>query len=230
MTESMAVPNEPVLSPPVAGPARRRRRLLWLLFDKVSVYLPVLMMGLVAMGSYWLLRSTPEPEVPPEERPVSHDADIIMKGFSVKTFDGVGRQEAEVFGVEARHFPDTKEIEVTDAKVRTFAPTGQLTVASANVITANDAGTVFSLRGNGQVIRQAGKDESGQRTPRMEFYGEYLKVTTRPESVFSDQPVLVIRDKDQMRGDWLAYRGDNRRLLVVKGNVKAELQPAGRRR
>lgn len=229
-SSAMAVPNQPALSTPVPGVARSRRNLLWRLVDRISVYLPIFLMGLLAAGSYWLLRSTPEPELPKEAMPVSHDADLIMKGFSVKTFDGVGRQESEVFGIEARHFPDTKELEITDARVRTFSPTGQLTSAKADLITANDEGTRYTLKGNGEVIQQAGRDAEGRRTPRMEFHGDYLLVTTRPERVFSDQPVLVIRGRDKMQADSLRYWGDQRRVIQMGGNVKMAIQPAGKDR
>ena len=33
-------------------------------WDRAAVYLPVLTMGLLALGSYWILRSTPEPQAP----------------------------------------------------------------------------------------------------------------------------------------------------------------------
>ena len=40
-------------------PARARRRGHWI--DQLSIYLPVLLMGLLALASYWLLRATPAP-------------------------------------------------------------------------------------------------------------------------------------------------------------------------
>ena len=42
-----------------AMPWGRRLQRGW---DRLSIYLPVVLMGLLAMGSYWLLRATPEME------------------------------------------------------------------------------------------------------------------------------------------------------------------------
>jgi hypothetical protein len=49
-------------------------------------------------------------------------------------------------------------------------------------------------------------------------------VLTQWDILSSDQPVLLIRDNDQMRADSLLYRGD-RQAAVLKGRVKVQLQP-----
>ncbi len=62
------------------------------------LYLPVLVMGVLALGTYWLVRSTPVsgPQVP--ERVRGHEPDYFMHGFKVKTFDATGRLRSEVAG------------------------------------------------------------------------------------------------------------------------------------
>ena len=54
------------MSARAAAPWGRQLRRGW---DRLSIYLPVVLMGLLALGSYWLLRATPEPELPVAERP-----------------------------------------------------------------------------------------------------------------------------------------------------------------
>ncbi len=229
--EEMAVRNGATLSPPGSERARvRRRDRLSLLFDQISIYLPIVLMLLVALGSYWLLRSTPEPDIPVPEAEVLHEPDSIMRGFSVRVFNASGMMRSEIYGVEARHYPDNGETEVDHARVRAYTEDGQLTVANADLITSNEPGTQFELRGNGVVIRQAGVDPDGIPTPRMEFHGEYLHLTTLPERIFSDQPVLMIRGSDQINADSLYYWGDTRRLARMKGQVRATIQPVKKTR
>ena len=43
-------------------------------WDRLSVYLPIMLMGLMAMGTYWLARNTPTLGVPEAQRPATHAA------------------------------------------------------------------------------------------------------------------------------------------------------------
>lgn len=206
-----------------AAPRRGGGFMYW--WDRVSIYLPVLLMVMLALASYWLLRLTPEPDIPGPELPAVHEPDYFMNRFSVKVFEPGGLLKTELHGVAARHFPDDGLMEVDNARVRSFGPSRQLSTASANKITSNDEGTVYLLEGNASVVRQAIKDEEGNLLPRMEFHGEYLRVSTEPEHVMSDQPVLLVRDIDQMTADTLDYQGDEVRVAVLTGRVKAVFAP-----
>ena len=206
-------------SPP-APTARARTPLL----DRLSIYLPVLLMGLMALASYWLLRATPEPEQPVAERPVTHEPDYFMKRFSVKVFEPSGTLKTELYGTAARHHPDVGTLVVDAARVRSFGQQRQLSTATARQITSNDEGTVFVLEGNAAVVRQAGKGVNGEPLPRLEFHGEYLRVSTEPEHIMSDQPVLLVRDQDQITADNLDYSGDAR-VAVLTGHVRALFAP-----
>ncbi|MDO8903108.1 LPS export ABC transporter periplasmic protein LptC [Hydrogenophaga sp.] len=200
---------------------KKRAYQVW---DQVSIYLPVLLMGLLAMASYWLLRATPMPEALPEERELTHEPDYYMQRFSVKVFDVNGRIRSEVYGAEGRHYPDTDTLEIDKARIRNYSPEGQLTTATAQRVTSNGDSTEFILEGDAIVVRQAGKNAAGKRLPRLEFHGEYLRVLTKWDALISDQPVLLIRDTDQMRADSLLYRGD-RQAALLKGRVQVQMQP-----
>jgi lipopolysaccharide export system protein LptC len=194
------------------------------LWDRLSIYLPVLLMMLLALGSYWLLRATPEPPLPPVAREATHEPDYFMKHFSVKVFQPDGRLQSEVYGAEARHYPDDDSFVIDAARIRSFTQQRQLSIATAKQITSNAEGTSFVLSGEASVVRQAGRGPSGERLPRMEFHGELLRVNTDRERVVSEQPVLLVRDKDQITADSLDYRGD-RRVAVLTGTVRARFAP-----
>lgn len=207
---------------PSTGPRKRSRRRLW---DQVSIYLPVLLMGLLALASYWLLRVTPEAPGPVAERPVTHQPDYFMRRFSVKVFDAQGVLKTEVFGAEIRHHPDTDTTEIDNARIRSYNAQGQLTIATARRIISNSAHTEFVLEGDAVVIREAARRTDGEALPRLEFRGETLHVFTEPEQVVSDQPVLLVRGNDRMSADSLDYRGGDERVAVFTGRVKSQLAP-----
>ena len=122
-------------------------------WDQLSLYLPVMLMGLLALGTWWLVRNAPAPLLPTTERAPTHQPDYVMKGFAVKSFDGTGRLQSEVKGAVGRHYPDTDTLEIDQVQMRSTTPQGRVTVATANRALSNADGTEVQLFGNAIVTR-----------------------------------------------------------------------------
>lgn len=193
-------------------------------WERLSLYLPVILMGVLALGTYWLVRSTPLLLPPEQEAPVRHESDYFMRKFSVKTFDGAGRLKSEVFGTDARHYPDTDTLEIDGVRIRSFNEDGRLTTASANRAVTNADGSEVQLFGNAQVVREPVINKAGQPQPRMEFRGEFLHAFMNTERVKSHKPVELIRGRDQFTADTMDF--DNlERVMQLTGRVKGTLVP-----
>ncbi len=209
----------------VMRPAEGLLRTAW---DRLSLYLPVLLMGVLALGTYWLVRSAPVFMPVEAERAPTHDPDYFMKKFSVKTFDATGRIKSEVTGADARHFPDTDTLEIDQVRIRSFNEEGQLTIATANRALSNADGSEVQLFGNALVVRDSVTGKAGQTTPRLEFRGEFLHAFMNTEQVKSDKPVQLTRGKDRFTGDAMDY--DNlARVMQMRGRVKGLLVPEATR-
>lgn len=180
-------------------------------------------MGVLALGTYWLVRSTPVFSPPEAPRAPTHDPDYFMKQFTVKTFDSAGRLKSEVSGAQARHFPDTDTLEIDNARIRSFDTLGRLTTATANRALTNADGSEVQLIGNALVVREA---VTGQKAvPRMEFKGEFLHAFMKTEQIRSDQPVVLSRGSDRFVADSMEY--DNiKQVIDLRGRVKGTLTPA----
>jgi lipopolysaccharide export system protein LptC len=201
--------------------AWRRFLRVW---DSMSIYMPLLMMGALALGTYWLVRNTPIFSAPEAAKEASHDIDYFMRKFTVKTFDEGGQLKSEIYGIEARHFPDTDILEIDQARIRSIGVEGRITTATANRAYTNGDGSEVQLAGNALVVREASKDANGKETPRMEFRGEFLHAFLNEERVKSHKPVLLIRGTDQFTGDTFAY--DNLdQVANLNGRVRGILVP-----
>lgn len=200
----------------------RRIRQGW---EQVSLYLPVILMGLLALGTWWLVRNAPMPQLPTIDRPLGHQPDYFMKTFSVKSFDAVGRLQSEVQGEVARHYPDTDTLEIDKVKMRSVSPEGRVTVATANRALSNGDGTEVQLFGNAIVTREPLPAKGGTPAqPRLEFRGEFLHAFTNTERVRSDQPVTLTRGDDRFTADGMNY--DNLdQVLQLSGRVRGVLLP-----
>jgi lipopolysaccharide export system protein LptC len=190
-------------------------------WDRITIYLPVILMGLLALGTYWLARNTPSVPTAVTERAPTHDPDYFLRGFSVKSFDAAGRLKSEVYGVEARHFPDTDTLEIEQPRIRAYNKDGVLTISTARRALSNADGSEVQLLGDALVVREAG---AGQ--PRLEIRGDFLHFFVDRERVRSHRPVRLARGGVRFEGDSLDY--DNlERVLELRGNVRGTLPQRG---
>lgn len=197
-------------------------------WDYLSIYLPVGVMALLALATYWLVRNTPDVGAPEPERAAKHEPDYFMRNFSVKTFDPSGRLKSEVFGAEARHYPDTDTLEIDQVRIRSFDLQGRLTNAKAKRALSNADGSEVQLFGDAVVVREAvGAANGVKATPRMEFRSEFLHAFINTERFKSNVPVVLERGSDRFTADSMDY--DNLdRVMQLQGRVRGVLVPGER--
>jgi len=199
-------------------------RLLRQAWDQLTLYLPVFLMGVLAMATYWLVRSTPVFVPPGPATAALHQPDYFMRNFSVKTFDAAGKLKSEVMGGEARHFPDTDMLEIEQVRIRSFDPQGRLTTATARRAIANADATEVQLIGGARVVRTAARNAAGKEQPAMTFSGEFLHAFLNTERVKSHKPVELTRGKDTFTADSMDF--DNKlRVMQLQGRVRGTLMP-----
>lgn len=208
--------------------SRRVRRVAREAWDQISIYLPIILMGMMALGTYWLARNTPVFGLPEAARPARHDPDYYMRDFSVKTFDASGKLKTEVLGSEARHYPDTDTLEIDSPRIRSFNASGELTLATALRALTNADGSEVQLIGNAVVTREAIRGADGRATPKLQIESEFLHAFLTTERVKSHKPVVLTRGADRFSADSLNF--DNvGRVLDLDGRVRGMLVPAGKR-
>ena len=196
-------------------------------WDRVTIYLPIILMGVLALATYWLARTTPGATSSPGAVPAArHEPDYFLRNFSVKSFERTGRLKSEIQGTEARHFPDTDTLEIEQPHMRSYGTKGELTIATAKRAISNSDGSQVQLIGNAVVTREL---PNKPEVPRLEVRGEFLHVFGNEERVKSDQPVTLKRGDDVFQADNMNY--DNLdRIMELTGRVHGTLQPRGTER
>lgn len=200
------------------------RLTLWRAWDRLTIYLPAILMALMALGTYWLARNTPSFSAPGVTRAATHDPDYFMRGFSVKNFDPAGRLKSEIHGKEARHYPDTDTMEIDLPRIRSFNEQGVLTVSTAQRAISNGDGSEVQLLGNAVVTREVVEGAKAQATPKLEIRGEFLHVFVQAERIRSHKPVQLRRGDDEFSADRLEYSNLDR-VLELSGRVRGVIGP-----
>lgn len=193
-------------------------------WDQVSIYLPIVLMGALALGTYWLVRNSPVFSAQEAAQAAKHDVDYFMRKFTIKSFGEAGQLKSEIYGVEGRHYPASDTLEIDQPRILSISDAGRPVTSTGNRALSNGDGSEVQLFGNARVIREAVAGTDGKVLPRMEFRGEFLHAFVNEERVKSHLPVTLIRGADQFSGDTFAF--DNLTgIAVLKGRVKGQLMP-----
>jgi lipopolysaccharide export system protein LptC len=222
MSVELHLPDLPEV-PLSLGPARGaapRPRMAWhlRLRDVLSAYLPLLLMALLALASWWLVKNSPRPIAPADERPVSSEPDYTMSGFALERFAADGSLRLRIEGAHLRHYPATDRIEIDDARIHAVAEDGRITRAHARQAVGNGDGSELQLMGGAEVTSEA---RDGQ--PLL-MRSEFLHAFLVTERVRSHLPVLVRLGQNEWRAGGLDYDHAGRRLDLA-GPMRAELAP-----
>jgi len=194
-------------------------------WDRLAVYFPIFLMGLMAMSTYWLVRNTPVTSQVKLEAVQRHVPDYFLRNFSVRVFGADGKLKSEILGTEGRHYPDTNTLEIDRPHIRTYASDGRMTLSQAERGVINADGSEVQLFNKARVIREVLQTPQGTTLPRIELRSDFLHVFANSENVRSHLPVEMVRGNgDRFTADSMMY--DNLdRVLELKGRVRGTLAP-----
>ncbi len=190
--------------------------------ELVSGYLPLLVMGVLALATWWLVENSPQADADRASVVPMHVPDYTMNTFMVERFAADGHLRVRIQGDELRHYPDNETIEIDNPRIRAYTPDGQVTVATARQAVANGDGSQVQLLGDAKVVREAAAGE-----PTIEFRGEFMHAFFDSGELRSHLPVTILHGVNQLRADSLDYQHDGRRLQL-KGRVRATFPAAER--
>jgi lipopolysaccharide export system protein LptC len=222
--ESLLQPLDPLpASGPQNPPPRPRQPFWWLVGQFVSAYLPLILMALLALATWWLVSNTPRPDEPREAAPLRHEADYTMQGVTLQRFAADGALRVQVQGTQMRHYPDTDTLEIDDATIRATGADGSVTVASARRAVSNGEATQVQLQGGARVRREATAAAAA-----IEFESEFLHAFLDTERIKSHLPVRLRQGTSDLRVASLDY--DNlSRTAKLGGPLRARFDVPARK-
>ena len=220
MSVELHLPDLPEVPIALGAGHRPRVRAHWSvrLRDALSAYLPLLMMVALALGSWWLVKSLPQPPRARVDAVPRPDPDYTMERFVLDRYEPSGRLKARLEGEQMRHYPATDRIEIDALTLQAFQPDGRVTRAQARRAISNGDGSEVQLFGDARVD---GVDGRGRP---MRLTGEFLHLFTVTERVRSHLPVVVQHAGAEIRAGGLDYDHGSGRL-ELQGPQRAVLPP-----
>lgn len=194
-------------------------------WERLSLYLPLLLLALMAVATWWLVRNAPHPVVVSQAAAPSDVPDYTMQEFSVHQFNPQGRLVSDIVGKTARHFPGNDTLEVDQVRTRGWAQDGTLTMTSAQRGLSNADGSEVQLWGDAQVRRIYA--QGAKSAPDLLLAGEFLHAWTLEEKVSTHLPVRMQRGADHFTANAMTY-DHLTQVLQLQGRVKGTLFPGKR--
>jgi lipopolysaccharide export system protein LptC len=221
------LPEVPVALSPLGGAVdegQRRSRPRWSVRMRESMmgYLPLLLMTLLALGTWLIAKNTPGLLAPSTPEVVKHEPDYTLDRFNLQRFNADGALKVEIEGDHMQHFPDDDIMEVEKIRVVTTDPDGRRMTATAQHGRARGDSSEVWLDGQAQVVA-----ESAGEVP-VQMNGEHLHALPKLRRIDSTYMVVVRQGDSEFNADGLEY-DDITRLLTLHGNVHALMQPALRK-
>lgn len=188
--------------------------------DQILSFVPVILMGILAMMTYWLVKNTPSQITTQQSLAPTHTIDYYLKNFSVKSYQSDGQLHSIIYGEKANHFADTLVLEIARPKLQTFDIHQNKTRASANHAYTNADGSELQLLGQAIVVRELPKEE-GQAQEELEMRSDFLDFLIDEDKLFTHEPVELRKGKSTLHAMSLEY--DNSKLVLnLKGQVHAQ--------
>jgi lipopolysaccharide export system protein LptC len=180
--------------------------------------LPLMLMGLLALGTWWLVKNSPSAPSSRAPFPPVHVPDYTMERFTIQRYDASGRMSVSIEGEHLRHFPDTDVLEIDTVHVRAVNEDGRITLATARQGILSGDGSSAQLLGGARV---SGLDTQGRP---IEFEGEHLFADLKGRKLRADRPVHVRQDRSEFSAGSASY-DEATGLILLAGPAKAVLMP-----
>lgn len=188
--------------------------------DQLTIYVPLILFGLLALGSWWLVRSMPELLPAETDKPLRVEPDYRLEKFTVKSFDASGRMTREISGQSATHFPAKQELHIQKIQIFAENELGTRLQAQARLGVSKETAQQVDLTGDVLAVRAA--DRKG---PRVTLKGEAVTALMDEERLVSSVPVEIVRGGDVFTAQTMDF--DTRKgQYELQGQVKSVLLPA----
>jgi lipopolysaccharide export system protein LptC len=194
------------------------------LIDNVLAYIPVLLMGILAMLSYWLVRNTPAIQDEVLTPATRHEVDYFLKNFSVKTYQGDGHLQSVIFGEQANHFEDTQTLEIQKPRLHSIDKDNNFIRATANQAVTNVDGSELELIGEAVVIKNGSPQHGKVPTEDLELRSEFIDFLIDQDQIKTNQSVILKKGKDHFEAQGMEF-DNTTQILKLKGQVKGSIEP-----
>ena len=179
--------------------------------------LPLALMFVLALVSFWLERTVREEEPHPAAR--RHDPDYLIANFTTTSYNRDGAAESVLSADRMVHYPDDDSTELLRPHVVQTRPNEpRMTVSAERGAISRDGDDIF-LYDNVVLVRAADKE-----SPEARMTTSFLQVARDRSFVRTDRDVVIHEDRRTLAGRGMEYDNQSQ-VLQLLSRVRGVFEP-----
>ena len=193
--------------------------------QRLQALLPVLLLGTLALFTYWLVKNSPILSEQAGDAKPSAKPDAYFHRFRLIGFGSLGEWDMQLTGARALHRADVERYDIEEPQLfKRDAQTGVPTEGRALKGQVNESGTQVQLFGNAIIHRPAHKGVDGTMKKAFEIRSDYLLLDDDRHALETNRPVTINQGQDRFSAErMLALQQDGK--LELDGRVRGTLVP-----
>lgn len=191
--------------------------------ERGTLVLSVVLLGGLAVGSYWFAQQARLTDVP--TRALGHDVDYVADDITLTRMDETGRAQYVVDAKSLVHYADDDSADLTQPRLAgAKAGRPEMRVRADLGKTTRD-GEEVQLYGDVVLVRQP-----WQAAEELTAKGPYMLVLPERELLSTDRSIDVVQGGSRVTANGMQYDNGTRRLQLdggQGGRVRAVIAPRG---
>lgn len=182
--------------------------------ERIAMFVAFIMLASLALGSYWLAKRA-RISFASEDKPVRHEPDYFVEGFTVQRMNGAGQIAYTMRAARMEHFPDDDSSLLKQPVLTSFSNPATPVQATAESGHVTQDGNVVVLKKSVRVDRAPTATE-----PALTIRTEQLTAHPDDDIAFTELPVVVTQGSSTLKGVGL-HLNNLHRQVQVKRDVRA---------
>jgi len=191
--------------------------------------MPLILMGLLTLLTFWLVQKNTPPEKSTLERVRLHEPDYTIKDGALSALNELGNTKYRILGNKVTHYDDDASIDILTPRMRLFQ------LDKAPVTVKSDTGhldgdlTILDLFDNASIFRPAQAASPTQpATLRMLASSSYFKVLINDDIIETNRPITLEQGMSIMNSTEGGIFNNVEQSMVLTGQVKGRIERAPR--
>ena len=191
--------------------------------------MPLILMGLLTLLTFWLVQKNTPPEKSTLERVRLHEPDYTIKDGALSALNELGNTKYRILGNKVTHYDDDASIDILTPRMRLFQ------LDKAPVTVKSDTGhldgdlTILDLFDNASIFRPAQAASPTQpATLRMLASSSYFKVLINDDIIETNRPITLEQGMSIMNSTEGGVFNNVEQSMVLTGQVKGRIERAPR--
>lgn len=196
------------------------------LYDLGLKLIPLVLMSLLTLASFWFLQKNTTEEPIPTTRIKKHQPDYVFTQAKLTVLNVDGSTKYKLMGKEFKHYEDDASIDIVLPRMRLFNPQSPPLTVSSNTAHITGDLDILELFQQADISRPAQMNDSGQEiNPALHLESNYLKFLVNDDLMKTHLPIKIQRGDSVMNStDGATYDNVNHAATMF-GNVQGSIAP-----